>query len=93
MSARRANWWSAAVASSRIRWALKPGHVFSIDPQLRVPDETLYIRYEDVVAVTETGVENFTDFLASELDAMEKIVQSGGGMVRKFPPGPPSGQK
>lgn len=25
---------------------LKPGHVFSIDPQLWVPEETLYIRYE-----------------------------------------------
>ena len=69
---------------------LKPGHVFSIDPQLRVPDENLYIRYEDVVAVTETGVENFTDFLASELDDMEKLVQTGGGMVQKYPPGPPA---
>ena len=65
---------------------LRPGHVFSIDPQLRVPDENLYIRYEDVVAVTETGVENFTDFLASELDEMERIVQTGGGLVQKFPP-------
>jgi len=26
------------------RGSLKPGHVFSIDPQLRVPDEKLYIR-------------------------------------------------
>lgn len=68
---------------------LKPGHVFSIDPQLRVPDENLYIRYEDVVAVTETGVENFTDFLVSELDDMERIVQAGGGLVQKFPPGVP----
>lgn len=68
---------------------LKPGHVFSIDPQLRVPDERLYIRYEDVVAVTETGVENFTDFLASELNDMERIVQSGGGLVQRVPPGSP----
>jgi Xaa-Pro aminopeptidase len=68
---------------------LKPGHVFSIDPQLRVPDERLYIRYEDVVAVTETGVENFTDFLASELDDMERIVQTGGGLVQRVPPGGP----
>ena len=72
---------------------LKPGHVFSIDPQLRVPGENLYIRYEDVVAVTDTGVENFTDFLTSELDEMERIVQAGGGMVQKFPPGPPSLRK
>ena len=68
---------------------LKPGHVFSIDPQLRVPDENLYIRYEDVVVVTETGVENFTDFLVSELDDMEKMVLTGGGMVQKFPAGGP----
>jgi Xaa-Pro aminopeptidase len=68
---------------------LKPGHVFSIDPQLRVPDENLYIRYEDVVAVTETGVENFTDFLVSELDDMEKTVQTGGGIVHKLPPASP----
>ena len=53
---------------------LQPGHVFSIDPQLRVPEETLYIRYEDTVVVTATGVENFTDFLTSELDAIEKTV-------------------
>ena len=64
---------------------LKPGHVFSIDPQLRVPEENLYIRYEDVVVVTETGVENFTDFLPSELDDLEKLVGQGG-MLQKFPP-------
>jgi Xaa-Pro aminopeptidase len=68
------------------------GHVFSIDPQLRVPDENLYIRYEDVVAVTETGVENFTDWLVSELDDMEKVVRTGGGIVQRIPPaGPPQG--
>jgi Xaa-Pro aminopeptidase len=72
---------------------LKPGHVFSIDPQLRVPDENLYIRYEDVVVVTETGVENFTDFLASDLDEMERIVQAGGGLVQKFPAGGPTLKK
>ena len=39
------------------RGPLKPGHVFSIDPQVRVPEENLYIRYEDVIVVTETGME------------------------------------
>ena len=56
---------------------LKPGHVFSIDPQLWVPEETLYIRYEDVVAITETGYVNFTDFLPSNLDDIEKLVRGG----------------
>jgi Xaa-Pro aminopeptidase len=60
------------------RSGLKPGHVFSVDPQLRVPEENLYLRYEDTVVVTETGVENFTDFLPMELDAMERLVREKG---------------
>jgi len=64
---------------------LRPGHVFSIDPQLRVPEERIYMRYEDVVVVTENGVENFTDFLPSELADIEKLVGQGG-LVQKFPP-------
>ena len=56
------------------RGPLQPGHVFSIDPQLRVNDENLYIRYEDVVVVTEKGVENFTDFLPSKLADIEKVI-------------------
>jgi Xaa-Pro aminopeptidase len=64
---------------------LRPGHVFSIDPQLRVPEERIYMRYEDVVVVTDSGVENFTDFLPSELDEIEKLVGQGG-IVQKFPP-------
>ena len=67
------------------RGPLMPGHVFSIDPQLRVPEEKLYIRYEDVVAVTEDGVENFTDFLPSELNEIEKLVGTGG-IVQSHPP-------
>src|SRR6185436_17128893 len=67
------------------REGLRPGHVFSIDPQLRVPEENLYLRYEDTVVVTETGVENFTDFLPRELDEMEKLVQEKG-VVQKVAP-------
>ena len=67
------------------RGPLKPGQVFSIDPQLRVPDEKLYIRYEDVVVITEGGHENFTDFLPSELDEIERLV-GRGGMLQAFPP-------
>src|SRR5262249_47397312 len=63
---------------------LVPGHVFSIDPQLRVPEEHLYIRSEDVVVVTETGYENFTAFLPSELNDLEKLV-GRGGIVQKLP--------
>jgi Xaa-Pro aminopeptidase len=67
--------------------ALKVGQVFSIDPALRVPEENLYLRFEDVVVVTETGVENFTDFLPSELNDIEKLVGKGG-MLQAYPPTP-----
>lgn len=68
---------------------LKPGQVFSIDPQLRVPEENLYLRFEDTVVVTPAGVENFTDFLPMELDEMEKLVAEKG-VVQKVPPTPAS---
>ena len=68
---------------------LKPGQVFSVDPQLRVPEENLYLRYEDTVVVTENGVENFTDFLPSELNDLERLAQEKG-VVQKVPPIPAS---
>lgn len=72
---------------------LKPGHVFSIDPQLRVPEEQLYIRCEDVVAVTDSGVENFTDFLPIELSEIEAFMaKREGGVVQKVPPASRSSQ-
>jgi Xaa-Pro aminopeptidase len=66
---------------------LKRGQVFSIDPQLRVPEENLYLRYEDTVVVTATGVENFTDFLPMELDEIEALVRETG-VVQKVPARP-----
>jgi len=57
---------------------LQAGHVFALDPQMWVPEENLYIRVEDTVAVTETGVENFTAFLPTELGALEALVRQKG---------------
>jgi Xaa-Pro aminopeptidase len=66
---------------------LQPGHVFSVDPQLWVPEERLYVRYEDTVVVTDTGVENFTAFLPSELADIEALVREKG-IVQHYPPSP-----
>jgi Xaa-Pro aminopeptidase len=63
---------------------LKPGQVFSVDPQLRVRSEGIYVRYEDTIVVTEKGYENFTDFLPSELNALEKLTREKG-IVQMFP--------
>jgi Xaa-Pro aminopeptidase len=66
------------------RRPLAPGMVFSVDPTLRVDEENLYLRYEDTVVVTEDGVENFTDFLPSELDDLEALVKEEG-IVQRVP--------
>jgi Xaa-Pro aminopeptidase len=63
---------------------LKPGQIFSIDPQLRVRSEGIYVRYEDTIVVTEKGYENFTDFLPSELGALEKLTREKG-IVQMYP--------
>ena len=68
---------------------LKPGQVFSVDPQMWVREESLYLRFEDTVVVTETGVENFTDFIPMELADMEKLVLEKG-VVQKVPAVPAS---
>lgn len=63
---------------------LKPGQVFSVDPQLRVPEEGLYMRIEDTVVVTEDGMENLTGLAPSELEDIEKLIKEEG-ILQKFP--------
>jgi Xaa-Pro aminopeptidase len=61
---------------------LCPGLAFTVDPQLWVPDERLYIRCEDTVVVTEEGIENLTGFVPLELDAVEALMQEAGLLAR-----------
>ena len=67
------------------RAPLAVGTVFSVDPMLWVPEEKLYVRMEDVVAVTKDGVENFTEFLPAGLDEIEKLIREEG-IVQLHPP-------
>jgi Xaa-Pro aminopeptidase len=54
---------------------LKPGTVFTVDPELVVPEERLYIRVEDTVAVTEDGCEVLTAGAPLDLDAVEAVMK------------------
>jgi Xaa-Pro aminopeptidase len=65
---------------------LEPGIVFSVDPQLRVPEERLYVRVEDTVVVTEDGIENLTSQAPLELDDVEALMREDG-LLQSFPPG------
>ena len=67
---------------------LKREHAFSIDPQLRVPEENRYLRYEGVIVITDKGYENFTDFLPTQLDDIEKMVGRGGILLTAPPDRP-----
>jgi Xaa-Pro aminopeptidase len=57
---------------------LQPGTVFSVDPQLWVPEERLYIRVEDTVVVTQDGVENLTQIAPLDLDDVEQVMKEEG---------------
>jgi len=54
---------------------LVPGLVFAVDPQMWVPEEELYLRVEDTVAVTDDGIENLTAAAPLELDDVEAVMR------------------
>lgn len=57
---------------------LVPGHVFSVDPMLWVPDEHLYIRCEDTVVVTEDGIENLTGHVPLDPREIAAVMREPG---------------
>jgi Xaa-Pro aminopeptidase len=57
---------------------LEPGLVFALDPMIWVPEERLYVRVEDTVAVTPTGVENLTGFVPLAMDDVERLMTEPG---------------
>ena len=67
------------------RGILKPGMVFAVDPQMRVPEEELYIRIEDTVVVTRDGVDILTGMAPWDLDDVEALMQEEG-ILQKVPP-------
>lgn len=63
---------------------LREGMVFSIEPALRVEEEKIYIRLEDVIIITATGADILTTFVPMEIDDIEKLMREEG-MLQRYP--------
>ena len=57
---------------------LDPGMVFTIEPALLLDGERLGVRLEDMLLVTETGVENLSAFVPIDIDAIETLMAQKG---------------
>ncbi|HKS30566.1 MAG TPA: Xaa-Pro peptidase family protein [Pyrinomonadaceae bacterium] len=63
---------------------LRPGMVFTIEPALRVPEEKIYIRLEDVIVIGERGAEILTTFVPMDIPAIELLMREEG-MLQRYP--------
>lgn len=55
---------------------LEPGRVFTIEPQMRLEDEHLGVRLEDMILITETGYENLSQFVPIEVRDIEALMKA-----------------
>ena len=53
-----------------------PGMTFTIEPALTIPDERVYVRLEDPLFITATGVEHVTKTLPMEIADIEALMKS-----------------
>jgi Xaa-Pro aminopeptidase len=63
---------------------LRAGMVFSIEPALRVPEEKIYIRLEDIIVITDKGADILTTFVPMEISEIEKLMKEEG-MLQRYP--------
>lgn len=63
---------------------LRPGMVFTIEPALRVPEEQIYIRLEDMIVIRDTKAEILSDFIPWDIAGIEKIMAQEG-MLQRYP--------
>ena len=66
------------------RGPLRPGMVFTIEPQFRVPEEKIYIRLEDMIVITDKGADILTDSLPMDIPTIEKVMREEG-MLQRYP--------
>jgi Xaa-Pro aminopeptidase len=73
------------------RGPLRPGMVFTIEPEMRVPEEQIYVRLEDLIVITPSGKDVVSDFVPSDIAEIEGLMKEDG-MLQRYPrdvPSPP----
>jgi Xaa-Pro aminopeptidase len=63
---------------------LRPGMVFTIEPALRVPEEMIYIRLEDLIIINEDGAEIVSEFVPMDIEAIEDLMDEEG-LLQRYP--------
>lgn len=54
---------------------LEPGMIFTIEPQMTIPDEHIGVRLEDMILITDSGCENMSASVPIELADIEKTMK------------------
>jgi Xaa-Pro aminopeptidase len=57
---------------------MRPGMVFTIEPQFVIAQEQIYIRLEDMIVITEGGATILSDFVPRSLAGVEKAIAEPG---------------
>jgi len=57
---------------------MKPGMVFTIEPALTIQDERIYVRLEDAIVITPSGIEHLSSGLPMEIDQIERLMREPG---------------
>lgn len=63
---------------------LRAGMVFTIEPALRVPEEKIYIRLEDLIIIHEDRAEIVSDYVPMDIEAIERVMREEG-MLQRYP--------
>lgn len=66
---------------------LLPGMVFTIEPALRVPEEKLYIRLEDLIVIEAERARVVSDWLPADIAAIEALMREEG-LLQRYPAAP-----
>ena len=61
---------------------MRPGLVFTIEPEFRIPEENIFIRLEDMIVITPTKAEILSDFVPRSIAAVEKTIAEPGLLQR-----------